>query len=312
LNNDFTWVVIRRDVVPKFLDLILVEFTILVGVVVFEDPLGVFLDLVLGVAKWVILIIYRVRDRVWLGITLIVTLRIVICSVISLVVPLRIVICSVISLIVIVQWESTVGGDVLLQVEEGIAALGNSEVTGEQHGVLLDAALEVFNVGGLGAVVVLLVNDGQIGGSEPDPSVLSGVLHSMESLATSVVGIGNDALVLGVTIVVWPETVDSLGDGGSLGAAHALIAVDSPVDFFAPAVRIVLLLDAVGFPTLIVAVEAGIELDVVLDVSPWPQLLGSVAWEVVGGKFIEGGSGGSLELGDGRLGSGEGNSSRNH
>ena len=103
MNNDFTSVVIRRDVVPKFLDLILVEFTILVGVVVFEDPLGVFLDLVLGVAKWVILIIYRVRDGVWLGITLIVTLRIVICSVISLVVPLRIVICSVISLIVIVQ-----------------------------------------------------------------------------------------------------------------------------------------------------------------------------------------------------------------
>jgi len=48
LNNNFTSVVIRRDVVPEFLDLILVEFTILVGVVVFEDPLGVFLDLVLG------------------------------------------------------------------------------------------------------------------------------------------------------------------------------------------------------------------------------------------------------------------------
>jgi hypothetical protein len=230
-----------------------------------------------------------------------------------LIVTLRIVICSVISLIVIVlQWESAVGGDVLLQIEERIAALGDSEVTGEQHGVLLDAALEVFNVGGLSAVVELLVNDGQIGGSEPDPSVQSGVLHSMESLATCVVGIGNDALVLGVTIVVWPETVDSLGDAYSLGAAHALIAVDSPVDLFAPAVRIVLLLDAVGFPTLKVAVEAGIELNVVLDVSPWPQLLGSVAWEIVGGEFIEGGSSGSLELGDGRLGSGEGNSSRNH
>ena len=89
-----------------------------------------------------------------------------------------------------------------MQVEEGIAALGDSEVSGSQHAVLLDAALEVFNIGGLGAVVELLVNDGQIGGSEPDPSVLRCVLHSMESLARSVVGIGNDALVLGVTIVV--------------------------------------------------------------------------------------------------------------
>jgi len=51
LNNNFTSVVIRRDVVPEFLDLILVEFTILVGVVVFEDPLGVFLELALSVAK---------------------------------------------------------------------------------------------------------------------------------------------------------------------------------------------------------------------------------------------------------------------
>jgi hypothetical protein len=40
------------------------------------------------------------------------------------------------------------------------------------------------------------------------------------------------------------------------------------VDLFAPAVRIVLLLDSIGFPTLRVAVKAGVKVDVVLDVSP--------------------------------------------
>ena len=107
MNNDFTRVVIRRDVVQKFLDLILVEFTILVGVVAFEDPLGVIRYLVPYLVRemWVyilILCLILCRD-VWLGITLIVTLRIVICSVLSLIVPLRRVISSIISLIVIVQ-----------------------------------------------------------------------------------------------------------------------------------------------------------------------------------------------------------------
>ena len=103
MNNDFTRVVIRRDVVQKFCDLILVEFTILVGVVAFEDPLGVirYLDPYLVREMWVYILILC-RD-VWLGITLIVTLRRVICSVISLIVPLRRVIYSIISLIVIVQ-----------------------------------------------------------------------------------------------------------------------------------------------------------------------------------------------------------------
>jgi len=40
----------------------------------------------------------------------------------------------------------------------------------------------------------------------------------------------------------------------------------------------------------------------VLDVSERPQLLRSVAWEVVGDKLVERGSGGALELGSGALG----------
>jgi len=62
------------------------------------------------------------------------------------------------------------------------------------------------------------------------------------------------------------------------------------------------LLNTIGFPCLIVAIETRIELNVVLDVSERPQLLRSVAWEVVGDELVEGGSGGALELGSGALG----------
>ena len=66
------------------MDLVLVEFSILVCVVVFEDPLSVFLDLMLDVTK-------SVRLDV-IGISLIITFRIGIWNFSSLIVPLRIVI----------------------------------------------------------------------------------------------------------------------------------------------------------------------------------------------------------------------------
>jgi len=96
--------------------------------------------------------------------------------------------------------------------EEGVAALRNSEVAGEKIGVFLDTAFEELYVRSLGAVVVLLVNDGQVASSEPNPSVLSGVLHAVESLSTGVVRVRNDALVLGELIISGPERVDSRRD----------------------------------------------------------------------------------------------------
>jgi len=62
------------------------------------------------------------------------------------------------------------------------------------------------------------------------------------------------------------------------------------------------LLNTIGFPGLVVAIEARVKLDVVLNVSERPQLLWSVAWVVVSNELVEGGSGWALELGNGALG----------
>ena len=62
------------------------------------------------------------------------------------------------------------------------------------------------------------------------------------------------------------------------------------------------MLNTIGFPCLVVTIETRIELNVVLDVSERPQLLRSLAWEVVGNELVEGGSGGALELGSRALG----------
>ncbi len=50
-----------------------------------------------------------------------------------------------------------------------------------------------------------------------------------------------------------------------------------------------LLLDSIRFPRLLVAVESGVKLNAVLDVPEGPELLRSVASDVVGNEFIEGG-----------------------
>ena len=96
--------------------------------------------------------------------------------------------------------------------QEGVAALRDSEVTGEKVSVFLDTAFEELNKGGLSAVVELLVNDGEVRGSEPDPSVLSGVLHAVESLSAGVVWIRNDTFILGELVISGPEGVDSGSD----------------------------------------------------------------------------------------------------
>lgn len=291
LSNDLTGVIVRRNILPELIGLKFVDLTVLVGVVVGKDPLGVLLQLELSLAGllWSINV-GSINVRGFRGRN----------SSIVEVIPRLVIIIRVI-------------GGYCLKVKEGVAALRNSEVTSEQQVVFLNTTLVVLNIRFLSAVIELLVNDGKITGSEPNPFVLGGVLHSVELLAGCVVRIGNDTFVNGVAIEVRPESVYCGGDGDGLGSAIAGVSVvNCPVDLFVPAVSVVLLLSTIGFPSFEVAVEAGVELDGVLNISPCPQLLGSVAWEVVGGKLSIRRLGRSLELGGSGLGSGEGDSSRNH
>ena len=77
---------------------------------------------------------------------------------------------------------------------------------------------------------------------------------------------------------------------------RAGVSISGPVDLLVPAVGVVLLLNTIGFPCLVVAVESGVKLNAVLDVPEGPELLRSVASDVVGNELVEGGLHGLLEL----------------
>jgi hypothetical protein len=69
------------------------------------------------------------------------------------------------------------------------------------------------------------------------------------------------------------------------------------VNLLALAPSIVLLFDAILAPSIGEAAEIYVELDVVLDVSRLPELLGGVPWVVVGDELSELGSNRALGLG---------------
>ena len=191
LSYDFSGIVVGNDIVPEFLCLSRIKLAVLVGIVIGEDPLGVLLHLDLNLAGSI-----DNRTDIRTGRpSVVISGVITICVVISLVSSKR-------EGCIWRNLETGHGG------EEGVAALRNSEVAGEKVSVFLDTAFVELNVGGLGAVVVLLVNDGQVSGSEPNPSVLSGVLHAVEGLSTGVVRVRNNTLVLGELIKSGPERVN--------------------------------------------------------------------------------------------------------
>jgi len=192
LSNDFSRIVVGNDIVPEFLCLSRIKLAVLVSIVIGEDPLGVLLHLDLNFAGSI-----DNRTDIRTGRpSVVISGVIAICVAISLVSSKR-------EGCIWRNLETGHGG------EEGVAALRNSEVAGEKVSVFLDTTFVELNVGSLGAVVVLLVNDGQVSGSEPNPSVLSGVLHAVEGLSAGVVRVRNNTLVLGELIKSGPERVNS-------------------------------------------------------------------------------------------------------
>jgi len=156
LSNDFSRIVVGNDIVPEFLCLSRIKLAVLVSIVIGEDPLGVLLHLDLNFAGSI-----DNRTDIRTGRPSVVLSGVIaICVAISLVSSKR-------EGCIWRNLETGHGG------EEGVAALRNSEVAGEKVSVFLDTAFEELNKGGLSAVVELLVNDGEVRGSEPDPSVLS-------------------------------------------------------------------------------------------------------------------------------------------
>ena len=135
----------------------------------------------------------------------------------------------------------------------------------------------------------MLINEGGIVNSVPDPSAIAEVLGTMVFKASLIEGVLDNTLINSVLIVGCPEFVDNRWHINFreilLHALRALLII--PANFRKGAISVVCLLDTVLQPSIIETSHVFVKFNAVLNVSHLPKLLRSVAGVIICNKLSE-------------------------